>query len=290
MRPSHNGKGCEDAYQFHNAIEVLPQMPIVSPFRDAWLANRGDSGDQCCHLRIVTYNLLADWYAGRTVEACRLSPAPSVEQSLRQTEVDPCKASKKAQSFYTYCDGSFLMRNRRFPMIMAEILAYQADIICLQEVDECIFGRLLMPVLKSKGYQGYYSSKEGAQSEGCAMFWSLQAFENADTVDMHTFTLCDLQEAKRGPIGWVHKPSEPSWEGCTASIQQLLENNPSLRDMMTSNKLGQVVQIALLHPRRSANTGPSKPKAILLANTHLFYHPMADHIRAIQAFSGVSIP
>lgn len=44
-------------------------------------------------------------------------------------------------------------------MIIAEILAYKADIICLQEVDASIHDSLLGPVLAACGYQGFYSDK-----------------------------------------------------------------------------------------------------------------------------------
>ena len=42
---------------------------------------------------------------------------------------------------------------------MAEILSYNADIICLQEVDAVIHDTLFRPVLEAKGYQGFYSNK-----------------------------------------------------------------------------------------------------------------------------------
>ena len=44
-------------------------------------------------------------------------------------------------------------------MIVAEILAYNADIICLQEVDASVHDSLLYHVLTSCGYQGFYSNK-----------------------------------------------------------------------------------------------------------------------------------
>lgn len=46
-------------------------------------------------------------------------------------------------------------------MIVAEILAYKADIVCLQEVDASVHNSLLHPVLTSCGYQGFYSNKVG---------------------------------------------------------------------------------------------------------------------------------
>lgn len=275
MRSSHSGRGCEEAYKFRYAVEPLPPMPIVSPLRDAWTGDRTTSSLQgSSTLRVVTYNLLADWYAGRTVEAQEATESiepgdnPSAPTD-QQKQIG--KTSKRTQGFYTFCAGDFLRRNRRFPMIVAEILSYMPDLITLQEVDRSVFHRLLMPVFRSRGYQGFFSSKALMQSEGCAMFWSLQVFEEAGADDMRDFPLCEF----------VHEPNacgseDSEWEQCTASIEQLLDTNTSLRNMMKS-KLGQIVQIASLRRRNHAD-------ALVVGNTHLFYHPMADHIRAIQAF------
>lgn len=60
---------------------------------------------------------------------------------------------------YGHCDVQDLVRQRRMPMIIAELLSYKADIICLQEVDAMIHDTLLKPVLQANGYQGYYSNK-----------------------------------------------------------------------------------------------------------------------------------
>ena len=60
---------------------------------------------------------------------------------------------------YGHCDIQDLLRQRRMPMIVAELLSYNADVICLQEVDAAIHDSLLRPVLEANGYQGFYSSK-----------------------------------------------------------------------------------------------------------------------------------
>jgi mRNA deadenylase 3'-5' endonuclease subunit Ccr4 len=63
------------------------------------------------------------------------------------------------------------------PLLVYEILAYQPDIICLQEVDSGVFDELLRPVLEAHGYHGYYSNKASAQLEGeYNYYWSLSRF------------------------------------------------------------------------------------------------------------------
>merc|ERR1712038_224087 len=53
-------------------------------------------------------------------------------------------------------------------------------------------------------------------------------------------------------------------------------------------KIGQVVQIATLRLKepitREKEGTQLKLDKVVVANTHLFYHPMADHIRALQAY------
>ncbi len=69
-------------------------------------------------------------------------------------------------------------------MIVAEILSYNADIICLQEVDASIHNSFISPVLTANGFQGFYSNKVTSQQEGCSMFWSTSVFEIVKAEDM----------------------------------------------------------------------------------------------------------
>jgi 2',5'-phosphodiesterase len=63
-------------------------------------------------------------------------------------------------------------------------------------------------------------------------------------------------------------------------IQDLLDRHPELGSV-TRKKVGQVLQVAIL--RLKDRQG--KAERLVVGNTHLFYHPMADHIRAIQVYT-----
>ena len=269
-RPGHDGRGCEEAYRFKNLVEPLPWMPIVSPVRDGWTQKR--SAPERDDLRVLTYNILADLYTSR-----------DVDQHL----------------MYAHCDLSHLMRWRRMPMLMYEILAYNADVICLQEVDTAIYDTLLRPVLESKGYQGFYSNKASTQQEGCAMFWSTSCFEEVSEFDMKTISIRDLfaeheDQLLRGTFGSTEGNGEEignkqlsKWNSMD-EILDLMGKHDELR-RIAREKTGQILQLAMLtlkNPRDDATNAnaASKPKRMILANTHLFYHPMADHIRAMQAY------
>mmetsp|Transcript_9689 Transcript_9689/g.21853 ORF Transcript_9689/g.21853 Transcript_9689/m.21853 type:complete len:1018 (-) Transcript_9689:104-3157(-) len=282
IRPGHNGDGCQEAYSFCNAVKALPIMPIME-LRDEWcrrgryeaLASDagGESGMSIVtrnNLRVVTYNILADLYAGREIEN---------------------------HLMYGHCDVQDLVRQRRMPMIIAEILSYNADIICLQEVDAAIHDALLRPVLEANGYQGFYSNKVSSQQEGCSMFWSTAIFEMVNDDDMRTFPLRSLlapEQAHRScrlskqtshyfdAKSNVKDLELERWESVN-EIRHLFEIHDEVRKIFRES-VGQIVQIVRLSPKKTQGCAPM-PKSIVVANTHLFYHPMADHIRVLQAYA-----
>uniref|UniRef100_A0A3B5AHJ5 Phosphodiesterase 12 n=1 Tax=Stegastes partitus TaxID=144197 RepID=A0A3B5AHJ5_9TELE len=103
-------------------------------------------------VRVVSYNILADIYA--------------------QTEL-----SKTV--LYPYCAQYALQLDYRQNLIKKELAGYNADIICLQEVDQDVFVSSLTPALDAFGLDGVFRIKE-KQHEGLATFYrsSLSDHEN----------------------------------------------------------------------------------------------------------------
>jgi mRNA deadenylase 3'-5' endonuclease subunit Ccr4 len=240
VRQHHDGQGSEEAYFFLNKVEPLPFMPLVAPLRESWNGERR-SGN---HLRVMTYNILADLYAARELDQ---------------------------HVMYNHCPIQFLCRKRRMPMLIFEILFFRPDVVCLQEVDASIFEYLLRPTFESQGYQGYYSNKSSAQLEGCAMFWSLRMFQRLDKSSLRHFHLKDLFSAQRHHLD--------HWDSL-GDIDRLLNANDEL-SRITKEKVGQVVQVTELKLRSPKS---NQPERILVGNTHLFYHPLANHVRTMQAY------
>jgi mRNA deadenylase 3'-5' endonuclease subunit Ccr4 len=105
---------------------------------------------------------------------------------------------------------------------------------------------------------------------GCAMFWSLRSFEKDSS--KQDFALRELFAPDEGKFDCRWKSMQ--------DIHDLLDCNPELKEI-TRTKVGQVLQVATLKPR---NRKAGDPDRIVVGNTHLFYHPMADHIRVMQAY------
>jgi len=54
---------------------------------------------------------------------------------------------------------------------------YNADIICLQEVDSKVFSNDLIPILSSVGFNGIFHKKGGTVSEGLACIFHESRFK-----------------------------------------------------------------------------------------------------------------
>lgn len=55
-------------------------------------------------------------------------------------------------------------------------LGYNADILCLQEVDNKIFQNFLSPILGCEGYNGLFYKKGKEVAEGLACFYRTERF------------------------------------------------------------------------------------------------------------------
>jgi mRNA deadenylase 3'-5' endonuclease subunit Ccr4 len=248
-RHDHSGKGREEAYQFVRCVEALPSLPIISPLREKFAPRRQDEKDGPL-LRIVTYNILADQNASR--------------------DVDKDDAADRS---YSHCKNEHIVKWRRFPLIVHELLEYEPDIIALQEVDTDVYVKLLWPVLSTQGYEGYFSQKgvdeNSGVREGCAIFWSLNVFESVRPVDMQTHTFRELIRQFIGEDR-VHKSQ---WKSLS-DVSDLLGKHDNLRHVLF-DKLGHVLQTVVLTRRMNH-------EKVVVGNTHLFYHPMASHIRCLK--------
>lgn len=65
---------------------------------------------------------------------------------------------------YPYCDPSVLGIEYRQGRIVHELLGYNADVLCLQEVGTDTFRHFFLPALNSKGYEGCHMPKPGSVS------------------------------------------------------------------------------------------------------------------------------
>ncbi len=191
------------------------------------------------------------------------------EKRLRVMSYNILKDQNVLKSDIPWASKEILDRARRMPLLLYEILSYHADIVCLQEVDELMYNTLFRPVMKYFNYDGYFSVKRSNTREGCAMFYSLGRFQRCTDEDLKTFSISKA-------LSDIATASRPEWTSCSEPISKLFSRRTDLLQFIQT-KLGHVLQIALLRDLDGST--------LLAANTHLFYHPIATHIRALQCFA-----
>lgn len=178
-------------------------------------------------LRVASYNLLADYYAdsedGRT-------------------------------KLFNYCPEYAIKIDYRKQLLLKEILGYNADIFCMQEVDFKVFDGDMIPFLGTQNMAGVHN-KKGTTPEGVATFYRTDRFE---LLEHHGLNL--------GQTVNSHPATKELW--------QKLQSNEKLTERLTD--LATTLQVLVLRSKEF-------PKRIVtVANTHLYFHPDADHIRLLQ--------
>jgi len=179
-------------------------------------------------LRVVTYNILADLYA---------------DSDYTRTVLHP------------YCPPYALAIDYRIQLILKELQGYNADILCLQEVDSKVFNTYLEPTFARLGFSGVFAKKGGDVSEGMSCIFNSRKFKH---VESYNYILS--QEL----------PTNSLLSDLWCTVQQ----NEKLKERLLKRTTAcQIVVMDVI----------GQPKRLVVANTHLYFHPDADHIRLLQA-------
>ncbi|XP_046399751.1 2',5'-phosphodiesterase 12 [Ischnura elegans] len=188
---------------------------------------------KCPSFRVVTYNLLADTY---------------VDSDYSRTIL------------YPYCPPYALAINYRKQLFLKELMGYNADLICLQEVDSKVFEFDLTPVLGSIGFDGVFQRKGGVV-EGLACFFHKSKFKLVKT--------------------------------CSVTLGREMESNPVFAEFHGSvkgsrhghlllTKMADLPTTLLVTILRVVECGSMTDHHVIIGGTHLYFHPMADSIRLLQ--------
>ena len=139
-------------------------------------------------------------------------------------------------------------------LVMQEILNYQSDVICLQEMGQRVFFHYFQPAMTALGFHGSFGVKTSTTYEGCAIFVRQAQFEVLDTR-----TICLAKE--------YMEPKNSELRDLVVSINT--EIDVALRNLPT------VAQIQVLRHRATG-------QRLVLANTHAFYRSNAHFVRLVQ--------
>lgn len=171
---------------------------------------------------------------------------------------------------YPNCPSWALNWNFRKQNILKELLAYDCDIICLQEVEAAQFKDFFQPELLKMGYQGIYAPKSRARTmedwgavDGCATFFKDSRFS---LVEEHLIEYQTLALANHKMFG-----DDPE------IFSRLLT-----KDNIALVLILQVKDAPEIHHHR--NSRHFKPKNLLIANTHIHWNPDYKDVKLIQVY------
>ena len=202
---------------------------------------------------MVTYNILADLYADSDYTRTVLHPycppyALAIDYRIQLI-------LKELQGFYKI---SLIIIFHSILIVWVFALlnsGYNADILCLQEVDSKVFNTYLEPTFARLGFSGVFAKKGGDVSEGMSCIFNSRKFKH---VESYNYILS--QEL----------PTNSLLSDLWCTVQQ----NEKLKERLLKRTTAcQIVVMDVI----------GQPKRLVVANTHLYFHPDADHIRLLQA-------
>ncbi|KAK9996422.1 hypothetical protein SO802_021108 [Lithocarpus litseifolius] len=128
--------------------------------------------------------------------------------------------ASKHRDLYINVPSFYMTWERRKKVIYKELMGWNPDIICLQEVDKYYD---LLEILVKAGYVGSYKRRTGDAIDGCAMFWKANEFRllEGESIEFKGFGLRDnvaqlsvfemcKDESRRLLIGNIHVLYNPS--------------------------------------------------------------------------------
>lgn len=142
----------------------------------------------------------------------------------------------------------------RMLYIVFQILGYNADIICLQEVDVKVFKYDLEPLLSHLNYGSNLVTKGTDVPEGLAFFYNSKRFKHL--------------ESKK-----LIFAEEISTNTLFAEAWAQISKNEKLAERIQQRST--TLQINVVESLEH-------DEVLVVANTHLYFHPNADHIRLIH--------
>ncbi|XP_019727017.1 protein angel homolog 2 isoform X2 [Hippocampus comes] len=117
-------------------------------------------------------SLLPRWWEGSP--ACATAMAPhrggrALDLSVMSYNILSQELLRANGYLYTHCPPAALRWSHRLRNLLAELRHYDADVLCLQEVQEDHFENQIRPALHAQGYECVYKKRTGKKPDGCVV-------------------------------------------------------------------------------------------------------------------------
>ncbi|KAJ8270671.1 hypothetical protein GJAV_G00117850 [Gymnothorax javanicus] len=159
---------------------------------------------------------------------------------------------------YKHCHSSVLDWNHRFPNILKELEQHNADILCLQEVQEDHYQNQIKPSLESLGYHCVYKRRTGWKSDGCAVSFKRDRFALVSQHPVEYFRR-GISILDRDNVGLILMlrplgPPDPGQNLCVANTHLLY--NPRRGDIKLAQLAVLLAEISRVSHQQDGSTCP----------------------------------
>ncbi|KAA8541180.1 hypothetical protein F0562_025213 [Nyssa sinensis] len=138
-------------------------------------------------------------------------PLPSQERfTVVSYNILADRNASKHRDLYPNVPSTYMKWHRRKTVICEELVGWNPDIICLQEVDKYFD---LSNIMEKAGYKGSYKRRTGDHDDGCAMFWKADRFRllEGESIEFKRYGLRDnvaqLSVFESGTFTVLYNPS-----------------------------------------------------------------------------------
>lgn len=265
----HAAEGVPATIEYDGPVEAAAESVLTSALAAYAAAHSGSSGGGGSRLRLASYNILADVYA--------------------------CTRFAREHMF-PYCAPQHLDEEYRKPHLLRQIVTARPDVLALQEVGTAFYERYLAPHTRRLGLEGVHAEKAGAVSEGVALLFRPDRFH----LVAHVPVSLNDRHGRALRTECVSLAPDPRVGDAAASAAAAADEEEDLESRMRRELAGSEAELAArwrAHPalaeamRRVTTVGQvvlleersgASPRRLCVANTHLFFHSGAMHIRALQ--------
>uniref|UniRef100_A0AAF5DHU7 MARVEL domain-containing protein n=1 Tax=Strongyloides stercoralis TaxID=6248 RepID=A0AAF5DHU7_STRER len=181
--------------------------------------------------RIMSFNILADLYL-----------------NLKQPQ---------EKLYFAYCPKEYQESGFRYPLTLKVLNDFDADILCLQEVDNKMQKRFLLPFLEQMNYSNYFAIKGNFVNEGVLISWKKSKFKLLRSENILIKDMLDLEEYPEN-----------------MDVCKYLEKDEEIDDKFRTRPT--VLLSCLLEDLQSG-------VQILVSTTHLHFDPKHENIKCLQA-------
>ncbi|KAJ4928783.1 hypothetical protein JOQ06_004408, partial [Pogonophryne albipinna] len=169
--------------RIHSNLKSKPEQDHVSkPGANAWFKERGEehhshhpsSAPQSQWPGKPVGPLQRHWQSSSP--PCSTEPRPpgssaAFDFSVMSYNILSQQLLQDNAYLYRHCPPAVLSWDYRRPNLLAEIQQHDADILCLQEVQEDHYEEQIKPALQALGYQCEFKKRTGSKPDGCAVIF-----------------------------------------------------------------------------------------------------------------------